>query len=83
MNNKSKVKIISWEEFDRAIGNLAYLLKSFNISGVHGISRGECISAILLSYKLKIPYINNLDDCLDHLNYLIIDDRRLEFPWEK
>ena len=64
-----KVEIISWEEIEEWIIQLADRIKDKNYCGLYGVPRGGIIIATLLSYKTKLPLL-----FAPTKNCLIIDD---------
>ena len=66
---------IDWEDFGIAIDELVEEINSSvypMYDGVYGFPRGGLPVAVALSHKLRIPFINNIDDVTD--DTLIVDD---------
>jgi hypoxanthine phosphoribosyltransferase len=66
---------ISWDLIDECVTDITYYLHQTNIKyeGVYGIPRGGVILAVILSHKLDIPYLVNLDN-MHGKKFIIIDD---------
>ena len=65
---------ISWDLIDECVTDITYYLHQTNIKyeGVYGIPRGGVILAVILSHKLDIPYLVNLDN-MHGKKFIIID----------
>jgi len=68
-------EFISWDLVDECVLDIAeYLIRTgIEFDGVYGIPRGGVILAVMLSHKLDIPYIVNIDRIYVD-NCIIIDD---------
>ena len=68
-------EFISWNLVDECVTDIADYLRQINVKyeGVYGIPRGGVILAVMLSHKLDIPYLANLDNMYDK-KFIIIDD---------
>ena len=68
-------EFISWNLVDECVTDIADYLRQTNVKyeGVYGIPRGGVILAVMLSHKLDIPYLANLDNMYDK-KFIIIDD---------
>ena len=66
---------IDWDQFDNLVTELAISV-NFKLTGInyiHGIARGGLIPAVMLSHKLKKPYVDNVVN-LNVNEVLIVDD---------
>jgi hypoxanthine phosphoribosyltransferase len=65
---------VSWELIDECVTDIAFHLKDTgkDFKGVYGIPRGGVILAVLLSHKLDLPYVENIDK----------GDKWIVYPWE-
>ena len=72
--------VISWEDIDNAIEILA---KQIENSGIHyeviyGLARGGLVPAVMLSHRLKIPMVLNMEEVwrlkVKNKAALIVDD---------
>ena len=68
-------EFISWNLVDECVTDIADYLRQTNVKyeGVYGIPRGGVVLAVMLSHKLDIPYLGNLDNMYDK-KFIIIDD---------
>ena len=68
-------EFISWGVVDECVTEIAFHIKDKDIEfeGVYGIPRGGIIPAVMLSHKLDIPYLGNLNN-LYGKEFIIIDD---------
>jgi xanthine phosphoribosyltransferase len=64
----------SWADFDASINALCDSLATFEFVGVYGVPRGGVILAVIISHRLSIPYITNLDVGRGGDGLLIVDD---------
>lgn len=64
----------SWTDFDRSISALCADLEHREFVGVYGVPRGGVILAVIISHRLGIPYITNLDVGRGGDGLLIVDD---------
>jgi hypoxanthine phosphoribosyltransferase len=72
-------RIITWEEFDQLINQLAEKIKqqlSPNIKYISGFPRGGVIPTAVLSHKLGLKYVNMDVDLLliNNGSIIVIDD---------
>jgi len=67
-------EFVSWDLIDECVTEIAFHLKDTgkDFNGVYGIPRGGVILAIMLSHKLDIRYIDNIDYVDEAV--IIIDD---------
>jgi uncharacterized protein len=65
---------ISWDLIDDCVTEIAFHLKDTgkDFTGVFGIPRGGSLLAVMLSHKLDLPYIENIDSV--NKDVIIIDD---------
>ena len=63
-------EFISWNLVDECVTDIADYLRQTNVKyeGVYGIPRGGVVLAVMLSHKLDITYLANLDN-MHGLNY--------------
>lgn len=72
--------IISWENVDEAIEVLAKQIEDSNIhyEVIYGLARGGLVPAVMLSHKLKIPMVLNMEEVwrlkVKNKAALIVDD---------
>lgn len=68
-------EFVSWELIDECVTDIAFHLKDTgkDFKGVFGVPRGGCILAVMLSHKMDIPYLTNLNNMYDK-DFIIIDD---------
>ena len=74
MDVVSKV-YVSWKEVQELVNELAIgiELHCTDIKYIHGLSRGGLIPAVMLSHKLRVPYVDSVVN-LNASKVLIIDD---------
>lgn len=74
MFNMDKI-FYSWNDIDRAINFLSFLLRNESIDFITGVPRGGIIPAVMLSHKMNIKYIDKLPiDKILSSNIAIVDD---------
>ncbi|WP_300368109.1 phosphoribosyltransferase [Brachyspira sp.] len=72
--------IISWENINEAIEVLAKKIEDSNIryEVIYGLARGGLVPAVMLSHKLKIPMVLNMEEVwrlkVKNKAALIVDD---------
>ena len=68
-------EFISWNVVDECVLDIAeHLIRTeIKFDGVYGIPRGGAVLAVMLSHKLDIPYLGNLNN-LYGKEFIIIDD---------
>jgi xanthine phosphoribosyltransferase len=64
----------SWEHFNDTVNTLCDALATFEFVGVYGVPRGGVMLAVIISHRLSIPYITNLDVGRGGDDLLIVDD---------
>ena len=66
---------VSWSDLGYLVEELAIKvnLELEGINYIHGLSRGGLIPAVMLSHKLKIPYVDSIVN-LNPTEVLIVDD---------
>ena len=70
-------EFISWNVVDECVVDIAeHLLRTkIEFDGVYGIPRGGTILAVMLSHKLDIPYLDDIEYALGNgKKFIIIDD---------
>ena len=67
-------EFVSWGLIDECVTEIALHLKDTEkeFKGVYGIPRGGVILAVMLSHKLDLPYIENIDNINEDV--ITIDD---------
>ena len=67
-------EFISWNLIDECVTEIAFYIKDTKkeFKGVYGIPRGGSLLAVMLSHKLDLPYIENIDNVNEDV--IIIDD---------
>jgi len=67
-------EFVSWYLIEESVTEIAFHLKRTKkeFKGVYGIPRGGVILAVMLSHKLDLPYIENIDSLNEDV--IIIDD---------
>ena len=63
------INYFTWNEFDKAVEQIASKWKDLEFSGIYGVPRGGLCLAVALSHKLKINLISEPTK-----NSLIVDD---------
>tara|TARA_R100000008_G_C3515337_1_gene131012 strand:- start:315 stop:725 length:411 start_codon:yes stop_codon:yes gene_type:complete len=66
---------LNWEAVENLVTELA-ISANFKLTGInyiHGIARGGLIPAVMLSHKLKLPYVGSIIN-LTPSEVLIVDD---------
>ena len=63
------INYFTWNEFDKAVEQIASKCKDLEFSGIYGVPRGGLCLAVALSHKLKINLILE-----PKKNSLIVDD---------
>lgn len=73
-NAQSKTKFFTWSDIESYLERMASTLKIVgnDLTGIYGVPRGGLILAVILSHKLKLPLIQNIDDISQ--NTLVVDD---------
>ena len=72
--------IVSWEDVDEAIEILAKQIEDSKIhyEVIYGLARGGLVPAVMLSHRLKIPMVLNMEEVwrlkVKNKNSLIVDD---------
>ncbi|WP_295158565.1 phosphoribosyltransferase [uncultured Brachyspira sp.] len=72
--------IISWESINEAVEILAKQIEDSNIhyEVIYGLARGGLVPAVMLSHKLKIPMVLNMEEVwrlkVKNKPALIVDD---------
>ena len=72
--------IISWNDIDEAIEILAKQIEDSKIhyEVIYGLARGGLVPAVMLSHRLKIPMVLNMEEVwrlkVKNKNSLIVDD---------
>jgi hypoxanthine phosphoribosyltransferase len=51
------MRLLSWEDFDRAVWHIASSCDEGSISGIYGIPRGGLCLAVALSHRLQLPLL--------------------------
>ena len=51
------MRLLSWEDFDRAVWHIASSFDEGSISGIYGIPRGGLCLAVALSHRLQLPLL--------------------------
>ena len=51
------MRLLSWQDFDRAVQRIAQLYGDRRFSGVHGLPRGGLVLAVSLSHRLELPLL--------------------------
>jgi hypoxanthine phosphoribosyltransferase len=56
---------LSWQDFDRALEQMAMICDGLSISAICGIPRGGLVLAVALSHRLELPLLHKPQpDCL-------------------
>ena len=72
--------VISWADIDDAVESLAKQIEESNIhyEVIYGLARGGLVPAVMLSHRLKIPMVLNMEEVwrlkVKNKNSLIVDD---------
>ena len=53
----STMRLLSWDDFDRAVDHIAARCAGRRFSGIHGIPRGGLCLAVALSHRLALPLL--------------------------
>jgi hypoxanthine phosphoribosyltransferase len=53
----STKRLLSWNDFDRAVDHIAARCAERRFSGIHGIPRGGLCLAVALSHRLALPLL--------------------------
>lgn len=53
----STMRLLSWDDFDRAVEHIAARCVGRRFSGIHGIPRGGLCLAVALSHRLELPLL--------------------------
>ena len=68
---------LSWNQVEELVNELAIDInikfQHSNIEYIHGLARGGLIPAVMLSHKLKIPYVDSIVN-LNPSEVLVVDD---------
>ena len=66
---------VTWRRFQRLVDALAQKVidRGDKYEGIYGIARGGLIPAVVLSHKLKLPFITNLNSMYSK-QFLVVDD---------
>lgn len=69
-------RFIQWRDIDDAVERLAINITNTNIeiAAVGGLPRGGLIPAVMLSHKLSIPFVSQINTSGVDGNVLIVDD---------
>ena len=51
------MRLLSWEDFDRAVWHIAGSCEEGSLSGIYGIPRGGLCLAVALSHRLQLPLL--------------------------
>jgi hypoxanthine phosphoribosyltransferase len=65
----SSMRLLSWDDFDRAVDHIAARCAAARFSGIHGIPRGGLCLAVALSHRLELPLLPNAQP-----GCLLVDD---------
>ena len=60
---------LSWQEFDRAVEQIARIGAGRSSNGIHGIPRGGLVLAVALSHRLELPLLSEAQP-----GCLVVDD---------
>ena len=72
--------VVSWADIDDAVESLAKQIEESNIhyEVIYGLARGGLVPAVMLSHRLKIPMVLNMEEVwrlkVKNKNSLIVDD---------
>ncbi|WP_028329448.1 phosphoribosyltransferase [Brachyspira alvinipulli] len=72
--------VVSWADIDDAVEVLAKQIEESNIhyEVIYGLARGGLVPAVMLSHRLKIPMVLNMEEVwrlkVKNKNSLIVDD---------
>ena len=69
---------LTWQDFDIAVGRLAYRLKGLESSGIYGKPRGGLCLAVALSHKLQLPLLNEPQDGMIWVDDIVETGRTVE-----
>lgn len=51
------MRILTWQEFDAAVGQIATMAQGLPLCGVYGLPRGGLPLAVALSHRLGVPLL--------------------------
>lgn len=63
------MRLLSWDDFDRAVDHIAAGWAEHPLTGIHGIPRGGLCLAVALSHRLALPLLPNAQP-----GCLLVDD---------
>lgn len=73
-------EVITWEKIDKAVDILTKHIKDakINYEVLYGLARGGLVPAVMLSHKLKVPMVLNMEEVwrlkVKNKDVLIVDD---------
>jgi hypoxanthine phosphoribosyltransferase len=55
--DSTTLRLLSWDDFDRAVQQIAACCAGRRFTGIHGIPRGGLCLAVALSHRLELPLL--------------------------